>query len=417
MIMDFSIKIIKNLYTFNFYAMDRITLTPEQARKIILHAAGLWKRAPFGKGKEAVYKFIDHLGFLQIDSNSVVERAHHHVIATRVPGYQPEWIYSLQGDGKVYEFWTFATGYMPMHAYRFSLPVHTAFDDRYEVAPAETTLQRKILDRIGREGPLMARDFENDRTTKSTGWWDWRPSKRALEHLHLSGKLITLRKKDFQKVYDLPENVLPIDLDLTPPTEDEFTHHAIYRALKSLGVASLKDIAYTCRFVKMPWKTAVQQLVDTGKVCAVDVTGLKGGPYYMLPEYRKKSITLSGDVFILSPFDILNVLRHRLRDFFDFDYQVECFVPEAKRKYGYFSLPILIGDKFVARMDSKADRKKRTLQVNNLHFESVKLTKAMIADIGEAIQEFAKFNQCEAIVLLKCNDKAVLKTLRQQLSA
>jgi uncharacterized protein len=396
--------------------MNHITLTPAQARKIILHAAGLWKRAPFGKGKEAVYKFIDHLGFLQIDTNYVVERAHHHVIATRVPGYQPDWIDALQADGQVYEFWTFATGYMPMHAYRFSLPVHTAFAGKYDVAPAEAALQRKIIDRIGREGPLMASDFENDRTTKSTGWWDWRPSKRALEHLHLSGQLITLRKKNFQKVYDLPENILPADLDLTLPTDEEFTRHAIHRALKALGIASIKDIAYTCRFVKMPWKTAVQQLVDAGKVCAVDVTGLKGGPYYMLPEYQKKSITLSGDVFILSPSDILNVLRHRLRDFFEFDYQVECFVPEAKRKYGYFSLPILIGDKFVARMDSKADRKNRTLLIHNLHLESVGLTKAAIADIGEAIQAFAKFNQCDIITLQKCNDKAVLKALRQQLS-
>ena len=133
----------------------------------------------------------------------------------------------------------------------------------------------------------------------------------------------------------------------------------------------------------------------------------------MLPEYKNKKINLSGDAFILSPFDVLNVFRHRLRDFFDFDYQVECFVPQAKRKYGYFSLPILIGDTFVARMDSKADRKQQTLTIHNLHFESVKLTKAMVARICDAIKIFAKFNQCDTIIIKKSNDKSLLKAIQK----
>jgi len=136
----------------------------------------------------------------------------------------------------------------------------------------------------------------------------------------------------------------------------------------------------------------------------------------MLPEYKKKKITLSGDAFILSPFDVLNVFRHRLKDFFDFDYQVECFVPAPKRKYGYFSLPILIGDTFVARMDSKADRKQRVLNIHNLHFESIKLSKPMVAKICEAIKNFTKFNQCDSIIIKKSNNKALLKVIRNALS-
>ena len=132
----------------------------------------------------------------------------------------------------------------------------------------------------------------------------------------------------------------------------------------------------------------------------------------MLPEYKKKKITIAGDAFILSPFDILNVFRRRLRDFFDFDYQVECFVPEAKRKYGYFSLPILIGDTFVARMDSKADRKQKTLTIHNIHFEPVKMTKPMMVKVCDAIQAFARFNACTGIVITKSNNKAFLTMLR-----
>ncbi|HEY9004598.1 MAG TPA: crosslink repair DNA glycosylase YcaQ family protein [Ohtaekwangia sp.] len=395
--------------------MDKIILTKPEARKIILHAAGLARRAQFGKGKEAVYKLIDQLGFVQIDTNYVVERAHHHTLAARIPDYKLEWIDELQADGRIFEFWTFATGYIPMRDFRFSLPVKASFAARRnDLTQAEVNLMRRILDRIAREGPLMARDFENDRVTKSSGWWDWRPSKVALERLHFDGRLVTTRRKDFQKVYDLPENILPSGIDTTMPTDEEFARHVIMRSLKVLGIASIKEIAWSARFVKNSVKTEILKLVDSGEVCSVAVADLKT-QLYMLPEYKKKKITLSGDAFILSPFDILNVYRFRLRDFFDFDYQVECFVPKPKRKYGYFSLPVLIGDTFVARMDSKADRKQRMLIIHNIHFEDIKLTKAMIGKVCDAIQRFARFNQCETITIEKSNNKTLLKTLRNTL--
>jgi uncharacterized protein YcaQ len=277
-------------------------------------------------------------------------------------------------------------------------------------------MMKKVLDRISREGPLRARDFENDRVTKSLGWWDWRPSKLALERLHLDGRLMTIRRKDFQKVYDLPENIIPGGIDTTMPTAEEFARHVIRRSLKALGIAYLKDIAWSSRYVKNSIKEELEKLVEEGEVCKVEVAGLTGAPLYMLPEYKRRKIDLAGDVFILSPFDVLNVYRHRLRNFFGFDYQVECFVPQPKRKYGYFSLPVLIGDTFVARMDSKADRKQRILTIYNLHFEPVKLTRPKVIRICDAIKAFAKFNKCEAILLAKSNNKTALKEIRKALS-
>jgi uncharacterized protein YcaQ len=156
-------------------------------------------------------------------------------------------------------------------------------------------------------------------------------------------------------------------------------------------------------------------MIEEGEVIEVAVKGLTTAPLYMLPAYKKKKITLSGDAFVLSPFDVLNVFRHRLRDFFDFDYQIECFVPEPKRKYGYFSLPILVGDTFVARMDSKADRKQRVLTIHNLHFEPVKLTKAGISKVTDAIRKFARFNQCPEIVIKRSNNKEYLKNIKSGL--
>jgi len=395
--------------------MDPVILTKSQARKIILHAAGLSKRAQFGRGKEAVYKIIDHLGFVQLDTNFVVERAHHHAFAARVPGYKTEWLEELQEEGRIFEFWTRDCGYIPTYEFRFSLPIHDTFSAKWKGLPqSEVNLMNKILDRISREGPLRAKDFENDRVTKSSGWWDWRPSKLALERLHLTGRLLTTRKKDFHKLYDLAENIIPADIDKTTPTIEEFTRHLIFRSLKSLGIAYVKEIAWNGRLVKHTVKSELKNLVDAGEVCQVEVEGLKG-QLYMLPEYKKKKITIAGDAFVLSPFDTLNVFRHRLRDFFDFDYQVECFVPEAKRKYGYFSLPILIGDTFIARMDSKADRKQKKLIIHNLHFEPLKTTKSMTTKLCDAIQEFAKFNACTEITITKSNNKELLKALHETL--
>ncbi|MBN8852412.1 MAG: hypothetical protein BGO55_01540 [Sphingobacteriales bacterium 50-39] len=397
--------------------MKQATLTKSQARKIILHAAGLSKPAPFGKGREAVYKLIDHLGFVQLDTNYVVERAHHHTIAARVPDYKLEWLEELQADGRIFEFFTSDSGFIPMHNFRFSLPVKQGFlSNRKPLTQPEINLMNKVLDRIDREGPLMVKDFENDRQEASLGWWDWRPSKVALERLYLDGRLMTTRTKEFLKVYDLPLNLVPDDIDTTMPTPEEFARHIIRRELKALGIAYAKEIAWRARYVKNNLvKKELEKLVEEGEICKVAVEGLKTAPLYMLPAYKNKKIQLSGDAFILSPFDTLNVFRHRLRDFFDFDYQIECFVPAPKRKYGYFSLPLLIGDIFVARMDSKADRKQKTLIIHNLHFEPVKLSKPMIGKIIDAIQTFARFNQCGDLVISKSNNKQYLKAIKDGL--
>ncbi len=397
--------------------MKQVLLSRSQARKIILHAAGLSRRAQFGKGPEAVYKLIDHLGFIQIDTNYVVERAHHHSIASRVPDYKPEWLEDLQADGRIFEFLISDSGYIPMHEFRFSLPIKESFlPGRKPLTQAELNLMDKVLDRITREGPLMVKDFENDRQVASAGWWDWRPSKLALERLYLSGKLMTTRTKDFQKIYDLPINLIPDDIDTTMPTPEEFARHIILRTLQSLGIAYAKELAWRAHRVKNNLvKKELEKLVDEGEVYRVAIEGTPAAPLYMLPVYKNKKIQLSGDAFVLSPFDVLNVFRHRLKDFFDFDYQIECFVPQPKRKYGYFSLPVLAGDTFVARMDSKAERKQKRLIVHNLHFEPLKLSNPVLTKVAEAIRTFARFNQCQDIEFKKTNNRQYLKAIRDQL--
>ncbi|NOW98936.1 winged helix-turn-helix domain-containing protein [Mucilaginibacter sp. SG564] len=404
---------VNPIYIFRYFSiMESIILNKAQARKIILEAAGLSRKAQFGTGIAAVYRLITHLGFVQLDTNYVVERAHHHVMATRIPDYKPEWLTELTEDGRIFEYFTSDAGYLPMPDFRFSLPVKQAFATQQKLlTKPERHLMKQILDRVEREGPMMVGDFENDRQEASSGWWDWRPAKIALERLYLNGELMIRRTKAFHKIYDLPHNLIPADIDQTIPDPEEFARQVIRLTLGALGIGYAKEIAWRARRVKGNLvKKELQKMVEAGELKTVIVEGLKNAQLYMLPE-QKTEIELSGEAFILSPFDILNVFRHRLRDFFNFDYQIECFVPAAKRKYGYFSLPILLGDTFVARMDAKADRKQKLFIVHNLHFEAVELSETGLGEIIRALQAFVQFNQCRDVDFKKSNHPIYLEVI------
>lgn len=391
--------------------MESIVLTKLQARKIILEAAGLARKAQFGMGIEAVYRVIEHLGFVQLDTNYVVERAHHHVMAARVPDYETEWLADLCEDGLIFEYFTSDSGFIPMHDFRFSLPVKKAFKtQRKPLTKSEINLMEQILDRAEREEALMVGDFENDRVEASSGWWDWRPAKVALERLYLDGSLMIRRTKGFQKVYHLPLDLIPQETDLTMPTDEEYAHFVIHRTLGALGIASIKEMSWRARYVKGNLiKQELGKMTQSGDVKMVIIDGLKG-PFYMLPN-QDINVKISNDVFILSPFDILNVFRHRLKDFFNFDYQIECFVPAPKRLYGYFSLPILAGETFIARMDAKADRKQKVLIIHNIHFEFINLDQIIIEKFIQALKEFVQFNQCRDVIFKKSNNESYLEAI------
>lgn len=396
--------------------MENLVLTQSQARKIILDAAGLARKAQFGTGIEAVYRVISHVGFVQLDTNYVVERAHHHVMAARIPDYQTEWLADLCAEGRVYEYFSSDAGYLPMEDFRFSLPVKKAFEMQGQPpGKPEMNLMKQILDRVEREGAVMVGDFEDDRLEASSGWWDWRPAKVALERLYLNGSLMISRTKAFQKVYDLPLNLVPQETDLTMPAAEEYARFIIRRTLAALGIASVKEMSWRARRVKGNLiKQELEKMVQAAELKIVTVGHLKG-PLYMLPD-QKMDIKPADEVFILSPFDILNVFRHRLKDFFNFDYQIECFVPAAKRIYGYFSLPVLAGETFIARMDAKADRKQKALIVHNLHFEPIELTESTIEKFVLALKAFVLFNQCDDIVFTRSNQETYLQVIRKSFS-
>jgi uncharacterized protein len=395
-------------------SMNILHLDQHEARNIIVHAAGLSSPMAFGPGPEAVLRLIDHLGQIQIDTNYIVERAHHHAIFSRVPDYQPEWLAGLQAEEAIYEYPMGDAGFLPMSQYRFSLPVMESFKkNRKPLSKADSSAMKMVMDRISREGPLTVSDFEYDRQEQSTGWWDWRPAKIALERLYMEGELAVTRGRDFKKLYDLAANVIPSHAQLVMPSPLEYARHTILKTLRAMGIAAAREIWWRSRYYKHNIvREELVNMAEEGLVLEVQVEGLPT-TRYMLPDYADGVPEPAGEVHILSPFDPLNIFRQRLADFFDFDYQLECFLPAAKRKYGYFSLPILFGNTFIARMDAKADRKSGTLIVHNLHFEFADNREIGLAALIGALKRFALFNQCRHISLLKSNHKRYFEHIRK----
>lgn len=380
-------------------------ISQRDARRLFLSRQGLLKKDHFGRGQKAVKRVIDEIAWVQIDTISVVERAHHHVLKTRVRNYSPRYLDRLQRDHRhIFEYWSHAAAYLPFSQYRYCLPI---MDGSRTKRPPDEKLSSVILNRIREEGPLQSRDFEAPADHKSGGWWDWKPAKHALERLFLCGDLMVSHRDGFQKVYDLPERIIPAGTNTSMPNEEEWYEALILRMIQAHGLATANDIAYcrtamrqlANRTIGQPVKQAIEHLVEDGKVLPVTVNDKT---YYSTPELLTLPAQRIGkrQIHILSPFDNLVINRQRAIDLFDFDYQIECYVPEAKRQYGYFCLPILYGDELIGRLDAKAERGKRHLLVKNLFLEGrIKVSDALIAALQDGLKRFSDDNDCDSLTV------------------
>ncbi len=397
---------------------SRHAISRKEARRLFLARQGLLKVDAFGKGKNATKKAINQLSWLQIDTISVVERAHHHILRSRVSNATPRMLHQLQtGERHFFEYWSHAAAYLPIDDYRFYLPV---MEGSAIKRPPDKKLAPEILRRIRDEGPLQSRDFESPRGNKANGWWNWKPAKVALEQLFLCGELMVSHRDGFQKVYDLRENVLPDHIDTSMPTEQEWGEFIVNRMIGAMGTATEYDIGYARtairqlanKTIKPVISTAMKSLLSSGEIVAVDVEGMT---HYALPDILSEMPKRIGKkrVTLLSPFDNLIINRKRAQALFDFDYQIECYVPATKRKYGYFSLPVLYGDEIIGRVDTKAERKISNLEIRNLVLESgVKLDDELIQALIEGLTRFATDNNCNSLTLLRASPRQLQQHLR-----
>ncbi|UPW18655.1 winged helix DNA-binding domain-containing protein [Agarivorans sp. TSD2052] len=392
------------------------SLSVQHARKLVLHSQLLPSPKKNGSAISASLLAIEQLGYVQIDTISVIQRAHHHTLWNRNPRYQLEHLDSLMRDKKVFEYWSHAAAYLPMRDYRFSLPRKHAFASGQQKHwyNKDQVLMDSILKRIADEGPLMAKDFEHK--GKKTADWSSKPAKQALECLFMQGDLMVPYRHNFHKVYQLTERVLPSDIDTTMPSAEEHARFLICRYLQANGLGQATDMVYLLKNTKKMVESCLSEMVNSNELQRLEVNG---HCYFALPE----SLTLlnkplaRSKLKILSPFDNLLIQRKRMQKLFNFDYLIECYVPKAKRRYGYFCLPILWDGQLVARVDCKAERTSSTLHIFNLVLEpSLSKVAEFATALAKEIAVFMQFNQSEKLQLHKSSPAKYTAQLHAALS-
>ncbi|MBK8982329.1 MAG: YcaQ family DNA glycosylase [Ignavibacteria bacterium] len=367
------------------------------ARAIILRSQMLLNPER-NNDKDNIHEVISRLGYIQIDTISVTERSVNHILWSRSDRFTADSVNELFKEKKVFEYWSHAAAILPVKDFRYSLIFKKYYSDKYKNFKKENKrLLKLVLNRITSEGPLMSRDFE-DKKTGDSGWWNRKPSKEALEFLFFSGELMVQKRINFQKVYDLTERVLPSDIDVSYPTDEQYHKHLILSFLYANGIAAKNEITYLRRYNKKSFDKFFSQLIEGKKIMAISVKGIVDRTYYILPEYLEMYIPDKSEINILSPFDNLIIQRKRIKFLFDFDYQLECYLPHYKRKFGYFSLPVLYRNIFIGRIDLKSDRKNKTLIINKFYPESnMKISKKSIRELNNRIKEYALFTGCEKV--------------------
>ncbi len=392
------------------------SLSTTDARKIILLSQKLPPASQKDKSVNTTLSAIEHLGYVQIDTISVIERAHHHTLWNRNPKYRHEHLDQLVKSGNVFEYWSHAAAYLPMKDYRFSLPRKNAMKTGTQKHwyPRNDKTINKVFERIRNEGPLMAKDFDKDNFKK----YDWasKPTKQALEYLFMQGDLMIPYRNNFHKVYDLTERVLPGLVDTTMPSDEEYARFLITKYLEVNGLAQLTDIVYLLKNIKKIVSATIREMLSSNELIEINV-GKEC--YYALPQsiaLLNKPLARS-KLKILSPFDNLVIQRKRMKKFFNFDYLIECYLPASKRQYGYFSLPILWDGRLIARVDCKADRKTSTLHIQHLALEpTLKKVDSFIHAFTKELEPFMIFNNCQHLKIHKTTPARLLSMLEAMLS-
>ncbi|GJM30009.1 MAG: hypothetical protein DHS20C17_26440 [Cyclobacteriaceae bacterium] len=288
----------------------------------------------------------------------------------------------------------------------------------YQVDPQ---LKERVLQRIREEGPLYARDFETPKSNSSE-MWGWKPAKQALHELFITGRVAVASRDGFQRLYDLPERVYPglhsQHQDRTQYHANEHAHtphahshshsisdyiwHLCQQAIQAHGLVTIPEIRYQRDISAGQIESLLKKQESAGKVICLKVEGSER-TFWSSPELIEQTpVKVYNQLHFLSPFDNAVIQRKRVSELFDFDYQTEIYYPANKRKYGYFSLPILYGTHFIGRMDPKAFRDKKVLVIRNLVIEpSIKLEDRLIYQLKSKLQAFAEFNQCDKYEITK----------------
>lgn len=373
-----------------------IALTKAQGRRIWLNAQRLNTARPFGSGPDATRKAVEHLGYVQIDTINVIERCHHHILWSRIPGYRRAHLHRAQSiDKSVFEYWTHALAYVPAR----DLPFFLATMKRHRDAPRSWYASvkpeelRKVVSLIRRNGALSIRDINDDvLVEKDHPWASRKPSKRALQLAFYNGTVTISERAGMLKTYELTARHFGWDRQPKAASDKQTTDYLLDRALQSQGLVSLDSICHLDASRKATIRRAIEARVRRGLLVPVALEDAGRIEHWALPETiaavpaRPHSL-----VHILSPFDPLIIQRKRLQLMFGYEHRFEAYVPRDKRLFGYFALPVLVGEDIVAAIDLKADRDKRKLLVQQWTWVGKGSASAHKTLIEERLHRFETF--------------------------
>jgi uncharacterized protein YcaQ len=381
-------------------AKTALPLTNLQVRHIWLRAQRLDAREPFGTGAEAVAAAVRHLGYVQIDTINVIERCHHHILFSRIPSYRRADLRQAQtSDKSVFEYWAHALAYLPTETLRFFVADMRHYKQNpgrwfSSVQPKEL---RKVLRLVKRDGALTIRDIEEEPQEKLHLWASRKPSKRALEYAFFIGALAIRERNGMLKTYELMPRHFGWDKPPRAAPSSETIAYLLDRSLRAQGVVSLDSICH----LDAPRKVAVHKLIRTrvrrGELVPVALDGAGKQEHWTRPEAlaAMDDAAPPGLVHILSPFDPLIIQRKRTKLFFGYDHKFEAYLPKEKRQFGYFALPVLVGDRIVAALDLKTDRQNKKLLMQKWTWvgEGAKRSarKDLKRHIEEELDRFEKF--------------------------
>ncbi len=348
-----------------------MSLTPLQARRIALAAQGFTRPRPSGDIKAShLQRVIDRLGFFQIDSVNVLVRAHYMPLFSRLGPYDTELLHRAahRKPRRLFEYWAHEATLVDVafwQAFQFRMESGVRmWGSMARIGEEKPEFIDWVLEEVRAHGPLTAREIEHDVPREKDNWgWNWSEVKMALEYLFFKGKVTAARRNSaFERVYDLPERVIPqAHLDAPPMDIAEAHRFLVSHAARALGVGTAQCFRDYFRLSPEPTKAAIEDLVESGELVPTTIDGWKRPAYLHRDAVQPRKVSARA---LLSPFDPLVFERTRTERLFDFRYRIEIYVPADKRVHGYYVLPFLLGDRLVARVDLKADRQAGTLLVH-----------------------------------------------------
>jgi uncharacterized protein YcaQ len=383
-----------------------------EARRLFLAAQGL-SEPPNRKLTDAgLLEVIEALGFVQLDSINTLERAHHQILFARNQTYRHRQLTRLlEREAALFENWTHDASIIPGRFYPYWRPrfarEETRLRERWRKWRRDgfEEMLEAVLTQVREGGPVMARDLGGGEKKNAGGWWDWHPSKTALEYHWRTGALAVARREGFQKVYDLSERVIPARHRAAAPSDPEFVDWACGGALDRLGVATSGELAAFWGGVTPAEAATWCRARLGGDLVEVLVEPAGGGKPRAafarrgLPESLADLPAPPRRIRLLSPFDPLLRDRARAERLFGFRYRIEVFVPEAKRQYGYYVFPLLEGEKLIGRIDLKHERRDATLRVKGLWLEpGCRFTRGREAGLTAELERQRRFTGAERIV-------------------